>query len=291
MFGRIHAALETSGGIENLEFHHQAQNPGHFPVNQRFRQFAFADGINQGLCKIILVVRLIRTHFQIQTSSGRSQSGMSAVPVTDKNPVKTQLLAHKTVQQIRIFGTPKSPKLIIGCHNGISASLLHSGFKGRQVNFMQCPVAHFYIHCSPVGFLIVGNIMLDTGCHIATLQALNIGCCHLCHQIGVFAHVFEVSATERRTDNIDTGAQQNILAPETGLFAQNFSAQTGQIYIPACCQGCSGGKISGGIVGPTRVIPIIPIDFCPYTVRAVREGQLGNTQSGYSLNVKFGISV
>jgi hypothetical protein len=156
---------------------------------------------------------------------------------------------------------------------------------------MQSPVAHVHIYRASVGLLVVGQVMLDTGRHIATLQTPDVGRCHLCRQVRIFAHVFEVSAAKRRTNNVHSGTQQNIFAPKTGLFAQNFTAQTGQIGIPGGSKRGSGGKISRGIVGPARVTPIVAIDFRSYSVRTVRKGQFGNTQPGDGPNVKFRITV
>ena len=77
-----------------------------------------------------------------------------------------------------------------------------------------------------VGFLIIERKMLYAHSHTVLLHLLYIRHCHLAGQKRVFAHIFEITATERCTVDIHSRTQKHILLTVARLFSDRLSVKS-----------------------------------------------------------------
>ena len=183
----------------------------------------------------------------------------------------------------------RPPYPVVRPHDTPGAALLHAGFKSRQVDFMQCPVAQRHIHPMAPRFLVVQRIMLDTGRYAVALKPLNIRHSHPRSQQGVFAHVFEIPSVQRRPVNIHARPQQHILVAVTGLFADGNPVRVGQFGIEGSRKTRQGRKCRTVIARPAGIVEIAPVDLGAHPVRAVAHPQLRNAEAGNSGRTEHGL--
>ena len=142
-----------------------------------------------------------------------------------------------------------------------------------------------------VHFVVVQCIVLDTGSNAVRLYALDVRDDHPAGQIGVFTHVFEVTAVQRSPIDVDTRSEQHIFIAVTGLFTDTFPVKAGNFRIPGGCQAGEGREGHTRVVGPSCLIPFVPKHFRTNTVRAVGGPAFGDSQTGNAGRTEFGLGV
>ena len=135
-----------------------------------------------------------RAHFHIHTSQSCLIGGMGPVPVGHDDSLKAPLFFQDIVQKITVFRAIITAKLVVSGHYGQSAAILNGRFKSGQIDLAQGAFIHFHINPVTFIFLVIQGKMLQAGGYIVFLHPADIGNNHLTDQVGVFTHVFEISA-------------------------------------------------------------------------------------------------
>ena len=144
---------------------------------------------------------------------------MTATPVGDDHAVEAPVLLQDLVEHGGIMAIVLVLIEVVGTHDGPCATLLDCSLEGRQVDFMQGTVTDDDIHLMAVFLVVVQGVVFHTGSHTLRLQTFYVGHDDLGCQIGVFAHILEVTATKWGTIDIYTRAQHYALVAVKGLFA------------------------------------------------------------------------
>ena len=156
---------------------------------------------------------------------------------------------------------------------------------------MKGSVGHLDIDMAAELLLVVEDIMLDAGGYTISLNAIDVGHHHLRSETGVFAHIFEVAAIERRAIDVHTRTEQDILAAIARLLSYIEAVGEGEVTIPG------GGKASerriggDGVVVPSRIAPIVPIDFGTHTMGSVAVAHLGDAKTWHTWGRELRLSI
>ena len=216
---------------------------------------------------------------------------MCSAPVGNINAFKSPFVTENITGQVFIFSTPITQILIIGSHHSQSTAFLYSRFEGRQIDFTKGTLATFYLNGRPVRFLVIQGKMFHAASDITALQSLNILNSQNRVQIRIFTHIFEVTSAQRATDDIYTGAEQDVFLTPPGFFPQHFSPVIGQFGIPGGCKGSTGWEIGGRVGRPVGIAPVVPVDFRADPVRTVTQAPFGNAQAFNLRDVEFRVPV
>ena len=216
---------------------------------------------------------------------------MGAAPVGHHYPVKLPVLFQYLLEQNFVVAGVLPAEFIVSSHHRPGAAFLYGTLEGRQVYLVQSTVAEVHVDMSAPQFLVVQGIMLDADSDPVLLHLADIGHAHHACQIGVFAHVFEVSSVQGRTVDVDAGAQKHVFLAIAGFFADGFSILGGHFGVPGSSQAGQCGESRDAVVRPAGISPIVPVDFRPHAVRAVAHPQSGDAQTGDSRRAEFTLGV
>ena len=121
----------------------------------------------------------------------------------------------------------------------------------------------------PSVLLVVECEVLDAGRHSVLLNALYIRYYHGRCQIGILAHILEITSIEGSTIDIDAGPEEHILASIERFFSDALPVEQCHIGIPSGSEACQRRKGYTTIIGPSRLIPFVPEHLRPNAVRTV----------------------
>ena len=133
--------------------------------------------------------------------------------------------------------------------------------------------------------------MLDTSGDAVFLNTLNVGNDDLRGEIGVLAHIFEVTAIERCAVDVDAGAEQYVLVSVAGFLTDRLAIQGRHVGIPGCGQTCERRESDAGVIGRTGLFPFVPKDVGTDTVRAVGTPDSGDTETLNTGGAEFTLSM
>ena len=150
---------------------------------------------------------------------------MYGTPVADGNAIESPVAFENIEQQHRVFASVVAVIFVVARHNGPCLAFGDGSFEARQVYFVKSAVVDKHIYAVACHLLIVERIVLNTSRHAVLLHALHIRHHHSGGEQWVFAHIFEISATERRTVDVYAGAQEHVFVAITGLFAYRFAIE------------------------------------------------------------------
>ncbi len=108
---------------------------------------------------------------------------------------------------------------VVARHYAPCATLLYSGLEAGQIYLVESTVIDEDVDSGAVDFLVIEGVVLDTGGHAIVLHSFDIRNYHTGGKIRILAHVFEVTAVQRRTIYVDAGAEQHVLVAVTGFLA------------------------------------------------------------------------
>ena len=168
---------------------------------------------------------------------------------------------------------------VVGTHDAPSPTLLHSGFEGRQIDFMEGTVADDDVHLMTVLLIVVQTVVLHAGCHTLRLQSLYVGHHHPRGEIGILTHILEVASSERGTEDIHAWAQNDTLLAVEGLLTETLAIETGHVGIPCGSETGECGERHTRIVGLSCLYPLVPEHIRTHPVRAVVSPQVGEAET------------
>ena len=100
---------------------------------------------------------------------------MAAAPVANHHAVETPVLLQDFVQHSGVMTVVLVLIQVVGTHDAPGTTLLHSSLEGRQINLVQCTVAHNHVHLMTILLVVVQGIVLHAGCYTFRLQSLYVG--------------------------------------------------------------------------------------------------------------------
>ena len=294
MLGRIERSerlLRIHRRAEN-----QAQHPARLVVERRRRCLAFAQHIEIGSGQIVIVIGVAgspaqavgpRTKLHVETVLCGLLRVVNAAPSGDDHPVERPVAFENVVQQVLVVAAMLALIFIIGAHDRPGPALADGSFEGRQVNFVQGPVVDLDVDAVAVHLLVVQRIVLHAGGHAVLLHPLNIGNHHPRGKEGVFAHILEITAVQRRAVDVHARAQQDVLLAVAGLLADGFAVEGRHLGIPRRGEARQGRESRAGIVRPAGLLPLVPQNLGTNAVRAVGAPHLGDAQTGNARRGEF----
>ena len=287
--------VRADGTIRLVAVHGRAEDKAQdacgLVVDSRHGHFALFQHLQVGIGQEIVVVTKgtfrsqavgVRTHLDIQSVDGSLVGVVRTAPVGNDHAVKTPVALQNLLEQQLMVAAVLAAEFIIRPHDGPCAPLLHGSLEGGQVEFVEGTVAGLHVDVSAPQFLIVQGKMFHADGHAVLLHLLDVGHAHHAGQIGVFAHILEITAIQRRTVDVDAGTEQHVLLAVNGFLADGFTILGGHLGIPRSCQTGQGRKSGDAVVGLVGVAPVVPIDFGTHAVRAVAPPQFGNAEAGHT---------
>ena len=256
--------------VQHMQPQHHSQNISHLFINQRFGNFSPFHRLFQRGCQTVFIKIICHGHFYIQTALCRLFCMMHRTPVRYYHAVIFPFSPQDPVHQYSALTAVLPLIAVVGPHQRIGISLFHRFFKGGKVDLSQRPVADLHLHIQALCLLIIYGKMLDAGCHIGFLNALNQRYRQFSRQIRILTHIFKVSSAEGTSFDIDPRCQDHILAPASGLLPQYPARLTGNLPVPGGGKGTVAGQIGYIVIAVSDCLPCIIFKLMPYSHGTVR---------------------
>ena len=279
-------ALAVHGGAEV-----EAQHAAHLLVELAGGVLSAEDGLLVGLRQEIALVGVRgthrqavgpRAHLQVETVADSLVGVVAAAPVADDHAVEAPVAFQHLVQQRGVMTVVLVLIEVVGTHETPCPTLLHGSAEGRQIDFVEGALADDDVHLVAVLLVVVQRIVLHAGGHALRLQALDVRSHHARGETGVFAHVLEVATVQGCAQNVDAGAQDDVLAAIEGFLAQALAVEAGHRGVPRCCQTGEGREGHARVVGLSGLLPLVPEHVGTHAVGAVVGPQVGDAQTGHA---------
>ena len=225
LLGSVIMALAAQESIPALAVHRgaeeEAQHPPHLVVELLFRQFALPDKLFVGIGHVVAVVGIGLAHCQsvgpcaklhVEPVQHGLHGVVRATPVGHHHAIVAPVAFQYLVEHDVVVAVVLPPVEVVSTHDAPSACLGDCRLESRQINLMERAVVYHYVHLMAVFLIVVERIVLHASGNALRLQPLDIWHHHAAGQIGVFAHVLEVAAVERRAVDVDARPQYHVFA-------------------------------------------------------------------------------
>ena len=249
----------------------------------------FIDEFLVRLGQIVAVVGICAAHRQtvgpraelhIESVEDGLLGVVTAAPVAHDDTVEAPVAFQDAVQRDFIMAVVLVVVEVVGTHDAPRLAFGDSSAEGRQVDLVKSAVANHHVYLMAILFVVVQTIVLHTRSHALRLQALHVGHYHPTGQPGVFTHVLEVAAAQRRAIDVHTRAQNHVLAAIACLFAQTLAVEACQVGIPSGSQTRQCREGYARVVGLSSLHPLVPKYVGAHAVRSVVGPEVGHSQSG-----------
>ena len=207
-------------------------------VQDRFRQSAAAHCLDD-LC---ITHTAGRGHFQIHACLQVCHTVVDCAPVADHIAVEIPLAPENIRERLFVLSGIDAVDPVIGAHHRPGLCLADGTLKRRQIDLPCGALAHLRRTAHAAVFLVVGIKVFDAGPHILALYATDEIGRHFAGNIRVFGVVFEVSAAERRTLDVDRRSQQHAHIFRLALVAQRLAHAFHQFPVKGRGCGAAGRK-------------------------------------------------
>ena len=180
-------------------------------------------------------------HLQVQPGLDRGPNAVRGTPVghhqTGKAPVVEPIF-----EQVRVLTSVGAIEPIVRAHYSHHVGLLDGRLESRQVQLVERAFVERHVNRRAFGFLIVGRKVFDSGDHVLTLHAANVGRGGARSQVRILAVTLEVAAAVGCAVNVDTGRQQHVLAVAARFATQCLPNPLGDARIERRGQRDARGK-------------------------------------------------
>ena len=254
---------ETGFRVHGCE-HDQAQDAARLVVEFGGTDLARGDEVEVWLSHIVVVVGVAgavgkavgpAAELQVEAVGNGLRRVVRAAPVAHHDPLESPFLLEDVVEHPAVVAEVLVAVEVVGPHDAPGVALGDGCLEGRQVDFVEGSVVDYNVGRVAVHLVVVEREMLDAGGDAAALQALDVGHHHTRGQTGVLAHVFEVTAVERRAVDVDAGAENHVLASVAGLLAERAAVEPGHVGIPCRRQA---GECREGDARVVRLSGLLP---------------------------------
>ena len=278
----------------------QAQDPLHAGIQFFGTDFTLPDGFLIRIGQIVTVVGIGLSHgkaigpgtvFQVHAMLGGLEGVVHAAPVADHHAVKAPFPAEDLVQQDLVGAQVLVVIEVVGSHHGPGVALLDRRLEGRQIDLIQGTVVHDGVRDMAVHLAVVQGEMFHAHGNAVGLHALHVRNDHFPGKIRVLAHILEIASVQRETVDVHAGAQQDGLVPVAGLLADALAIQAGEFAVPGGSEAAQGRERRDGVIGPSGLVPLVPEDFGPDSVRTVGTPHFGDAQARDTRGTELGLGV
>ena len=247
---------------------------------------SFTDELLVGLSHVVGVVGIGTSHGQsvgpraelhVESVEDGLLGIVAAAPVRYDHAVVLPVALQDAVQHHLIMTIVLVFIEIVGTHDAPCLALSDSSTEGRKIDFVQSAVANYDIDLMAVLFVVVQGIVLHARSYAFRLQSLHVGHYHTAGQPGVFAHILEVTSSERCAIDVHTRSQDHVFAAIACLFTQALTIETGKICVPSSSQARQRRECHTRVVGLSGLNPLVPKHVGTYTVRSVVGPEIGHT--------------
>ena len=145
---------------------------------------------------------------------------------------------------------------VIGAHDVAWLAFFDADFKRQHMQFTQAAFIDDRIGGKTVGFLVVGDIVLDGGHHLFRLRAQRAGDDHIACQHRVLSRIFEGAAIAQFARQVDAAAQPFGIAQCAQFFGDMGAVFARQRRIPAGGQRNARRQWRGAIVDRRQGIAV-----------------------------------
>ena len=144
---------------------------------------------------------------------------MGCSPVGDDHTIEVPVTFQYLIDEHLVVRSVLVEILVVGTHDAPHLAFLDGSLERRQVDLVKGSIGHLDIDMAAELLLIVEDIMLYTGSYAVSLNTIDVGHHHLRSEARIFAHIFEVATIERRAIDVNTRAEQDILAAIARLLS------------------------------------------------------------------------
>ena len=130
---------------DQVQFEHHVKIAPDLVVQQRHGIFAGLQPGQKRVGQIILVVGLLRPHFNVHAVRYRQVGVMHSAPVGHDKALESPFALENLVEQIIVFTAMLAAKLVVGAHDGQHARFLHARVKRRQIKLAQRALVHLHV--------------------------------------------------------------------------------------------------------------------------------------------------
>ena len=245
LLGSIVVGLGAEESMRTMGVHGRAvestEYAAHFVIEFLGGVLAFLDEFFVGFGQIVVVIGVGGTHgqtvcprtkFQVEAVGDGLFGVVASTPVADNNTIESPVTFQNAIEGDFVVAVVLVVVEVIGTHDAPCTSFSDGSLEGGQIDFMECAVTDDNVDLMTVFLIVVQRIMLHTGRHSLGLQALDIGNDHTGGQVGVFAHVFKVTAVERCAVDVDTRTENHGLVAVESLFAKRLTIDARKGRIP-----------------------------------------------------------
>ena len=245
----------------------QAQHAAHLLVELAGGVLALLDERLVGLGHVVEVIGIGLAHGQpvgpgaeleVEPVDDGLLGVVAAAPVADDNAVELPLALEYLVERGGVMAVVLVLIEVVGAHDAPGSALLDGSLEGGQIDFVEGAVADHYIHLVAILLVVVEAVVLHAAGNALRLQSLDIGDDHARGEVGVFAHVLEVAAAQRRAEDVDAGAQDDAFVAIECLFAQALAVEARHGGVPCGCEAGEGGEGHARVVGLAGLPPLVP---------------------------------
>ena len=251
-----------------MKTEHHAKDISHLFVEQFFCNFTFFYRFFQRLCHTVFIEIVSDGHLNIQAAFCCLFCLVDSSPVGYDHAVIAPFFAKNLIQKFLVFAAMFSFVKVISSHHGIR--FFCRFFECREVDFSRRTVADFDIYPETFCLLIIDCKVLHTGCNICGLDTLDHRHCHLTAQVRIFTHIFEISAAERTSFDVDPWCEDDVFSASSCLFSEDFSCLIGKSSVPCRCQCAVAREIGYIVIAVSYRNPGIVRKFIADSHRAVR---------------------
>ena len=264
--------------VEPARRDQHAQVAAHLVVEHRDRERAVLQPGQEGRGEEVLVVGLAGAHLEVEALQDGLAGVVGAAPVGDDAAREAPLALEHLVEQVVVVAGVLAAELVVGAHHRERPALAHSRLERRQVDLPQRPLVHLHVDRAAVLLLVVDGEVLDAGDRLLGLHALHVAHGHAAGEPRVLAEVVVVAAAQRRSLDVERGAEDHVLAARAGLVPDHAAVGVGQLGVPGRGEGHADGHRGREVARPAGRLPRVDAHLLAHALRPVGGPQVGHAE-------------
>ena len=187
---------------------------------------------------------------------------LTSEPVGHHRALIAPLITENRLHEVLALRGIDTVDIVIRGHHRPRLTFLDSNLEALQVDLAEGALRHIGIVAHAIGLLIVGSKMFDTGTDIVLLNTLDIGSSRLTGHNGIFTIVFEVTAAQWITHDIEGWGQQHVSAILLHLLSHGDTHLFDQLGVPCRGKQCADGEVRAVIGSRVTLTGSIDTESC-----------------------------
>ena len=192
-------------------------------------------------------------HGQVLIAS-RAFEGADSRPIADHDAVETPFVLQRRGEQI-VLRCGHAVDGVVCAHHQPRAGFADRRFEREQVELVKSTFVDPHIDREPLGFGVVGDVVLDRRTHSEALDAAHVLRREFRREDRILAEGLEVPTAIGGSVEIDRRREDDIDVLPPCLRTDRLSHSADQFPIPRGCQRGGGGEVHGRGALVPRVTP------------------------------------